>query len=100
MARPNQTEDLSEFAGPAATVANGPEKPPAGRPQTIPVAAIGPPVVAPNAQIFGSRAAMPQQEYVAGQPFPFLSNYLKALPRYIGDLDRDFPDIYERMLYD
>lgn len=31
----------------------------------------------------------------------FLSNYLKALPRWISDIDRDFgSDIYERMTYD
>lgn len=90
MARSKKNNDkLVEFAGPAATAESAvtdrkrdqqkatdwqdvePEKSPPGRPQTIPIGAQGPPVVAPHAQTYGSRSAVPQQELVAGQPFPF-----------------------------
>jgi hypothetical protein len=117
MAKKKKPPEPVDFAYPAATAATAsskaqqaaqtdwmdvePEKSPPGKPQVIPPDAQGPPVVAPHAQVYGSRAAIPQQEYVAGQPFPFLSNYLKALPHWVDELTRDFgSDLYERMLWD
>src|SRR5579871_6998867 len=88
MAEESKQPDQAQFAYPAATAADTvkvkkrdqqaatdwqdgePEKSPLGKPQTIPVDAQGPPVVAPHAQVYGSRQAVPTQEYVAGQNFP------------------------------
>jgi hypothetical protein len=60
-----------------------------------------PPVPPPPQSSWVVRAAALQAEYVAGGSFPFLSQYLRALPHYIDDTTRDFgDDLYERMLLD
>jgi hypothetical protein len=41
------------------------------------------------------------REYVSGYRWQMIASYIRALPRYIDDISRDFgDDIYERMLLD
>jgi hypothetical protein len=45
--------------------------------------------------------ADPRKEYVASGGYLWLNHYLRSLPWYIDDIQRDFGnDIYERMLFD